>query len=300
MAPPRASAGSGSQDTPREEVPSPDPDPATGVTEAGAPPDAAVPPSDARPPQPVVLVTQESLVVAGVARAFVLAAPREGARALVLALHGDGGDGGSFRADLPLDVATAAGAVVAYPSGAGRSWDLYTPTPDNADQAFLTALVASLRARFAIDGARVFATGFSSGAFMVNQVACRQPTLFRAIAAHGGGAPDEPEDPAATTWAGGYTRCAGQTSGVPALVVHGEQDGVVSWDSGSYTARYWAAVDGCGTGQVAASGSFGLAGCVQAAACPATTPVVFCSVPGLGHTLWGSAGALTWAFFAGM
>lgn len=289
-APPLVTPGVGAP--PASSLPSPDASPSGDA----AAPDAA---SDA-PAAPDLVVATETLDVAGASREYVLVAPRAAKRAtsLVLALHGDGGDGASFRAALALEAWSGEDAVVVYPSGLHRSWDLYTPSASNADLAFLEALVAALRARCGIAPERVFATGFSSGAFMVNQVACRRPALLRAIASHGGGAPAEPEDPTATTWDGGFTRCAGQAAGVGALVVHGEDDGVVSWASGDYTARYWAAVDGCASARAPASGAFGAAGCVAATACPPATPVVLCAVPALAHALWPHAARVTWAFFA--
>jgi polyhydroxybutyrate depolymerase len=276
--------------------------------EVDASPPAAVQPAPAPAPAPApvpapagAVATHETLDVHGASRAYVLVAPSvaERATSLVIALHGDGGDGASFRAALGLEQISDVGVVVAYPSGRQATWDLYTPSATNADERFLVHLVAALRARFALDAPRVFATGFSSGAFMVNQMACRRSGLFRAIASLSGGAPAEPEDPSATTWDGGYTRCPGQTRGVAALVVHGKDDGVVTWASGDYTARYWSAVDGCAGARAPASGAFGVAGCEAATACPASTPVVFCSVAGLGHAPWSEAAPLTSAFFAG-
>jgi polyhydroxybutyrate depolymerase len=294
-------AGAGAGDGGGEEVrPAEAPGEGGAGAEVDAPPPAVLAPSPSPAPAGAV-ATQETLDVDGASRAYVLVAPSvaERATSLVIALHGDGGDGASFRAALGLEQVSDVGVVVAYPSGRRATWDLYTPEATNADLTFLVHLVAALKARFAIDARRVFATGFSSGAFMANQMACRRSGLFRAISSLSGGAPAEPDDPSATTWDGGYTRCPGQTQGVAALVVHGKDDGVVAWESGDYTARYWAAVDGCAGARAPASGALGAAGCVVAEACPATTAVVFCSVAGLGHALWSEAAPLTSAFFAG-
>ncbi len=272
---------------------------------APAAPASTDPPPPAPPPSgPLVVATNEALSVGAEMRSYVLVSPREIDPArrypLVLAMHGDGGDGASMRAMTKLDDASGKDAFVVYPSGRNHTWDLYTPVDSDLDVAFLESLVASLAARFPIDPARVFATGFSSGAFMANQMACRRPSLLRAIASHGGGAPAEPQDATATTWDGGYVRCAGQTTGVAALVVHGKDDGVVAWESGDYTARYWAAVNGCAGTRSPASGVLGAAGCMKHDACPAPTQVVFCSKPGLGHDFAPDAAAVTWAFFASL
>ena len=266
---------------------------------SGEPPQ---PPSSppAPPPPPKVNVTNETLDVSGTTRAFVLAVPRNRvpskAYPLVLVLHGDGGDGVSMRAAMPMDDVTGEDAIVAYPSGLSSTWRLYQPAAENPDFAFIGSLVGSLVTRFGIDSTRVFATGFSSGAFMSNQIACRQPSLLRAIASHGGGAPAEPEDGAASSWPNGFTQCAGQTTGVAALIVHGTDDGVVGGASGQYSARYWGYVNGCGTEKQAAQPAFP-APCTRQASCPNEHPVVLCDIPGLGHSLWGQAMQTTWSFF---
>lgn len=264
--------------------------PAEGDTEDGAGgTDAA----------PATFATNESIVVDGAPRSFVLAVPQSYSPSrsypLVLVLHGDGGDGPSIRAALSFDEASGADAIVAYPSGR-LGWNLYDPADQNPDFRFLVALVESLESRFAIDPGRVFGMGFSSGAFMLNQVACRRPTFFRAIAPHSGGAPDEPRDPSATRWSNDYTRCSGQTlgNGPAVMVIHGTADRVVTFDSGDFTAMYWAYVDGC---QTSRSTEFAPSPCVSHDACPSDRPVVLCAVPELAHVLWSGARDAVWSFF---
>jgi polyhydroxybutyrate depolymerase len=275
-----------------------DAEPGSSASGAVSPPAGT---SSSGAPIAPMTVTQETLVVGGLVRSFTLAAPStyDVARryALVLVLHGDGDDGPSMRAVWPFDDVSSQDAFVAYPSGLDRGWDLYTPASQNADFAFLVALVDSLQSRFTVDPARVFGTGFSSGAFMVNQVACRRESLFRAIAPHSGGAPEEPNDPSASLWDGdgGFTRCAGEqlAAGPAALIVHGTADGTVGYESGDYTAKYWAYVNGCG----ATTHVDGEATCVSYDGCPTPRPVQFCSVPNLGHALWPDAKSHIWAFF---
>lgn len=260
--------------------------------------DSTTPP--APPPPPKVVVTNETIAVGDKTRDYVLAVPRDivpGKKyPLVLVMHGDGGDGVSMRAGMPMDSVTEENAIVAYPSGTDRGWRLYQPPATNPDLAFLSALVGSIVSRFAADSSKVFATGFSSGAFMANQLACREPTLLRGIAAHGGGAPDEPEDPAASFWPSGFVRCANQTTGVAALIVHGELDEVVPIGSATHEAKYWSAVNECASTKSAAQPSLP-SPCVQYDGCPAGRAVALCSIPGLGHAPWSSAMTATWQFF---
>jgi len=250
-------------------------------------------------PEPRVTLTTERLEVLGQSRSYVLAAPAnylpKNRYPLVLVLHGDGGDGPSMRAAFPFDAVSAESAFVAYPTGT-EGWDLYSPLANNVDQAFIVAIVESLGTRFSVDLARVFGTGFSSGAFMVSQLACRLPTLFRAIAPQAGGAPDEPIDATATKWENNYTRCAKQTheTGPAVMVVHGTSDPVVTLESGDFSARYWAYINNCATSRSPAARP---ATCMRHDACPADRPVIFCPVEDLDHSLWREAAQSVWLFF---
>lgn len=273
------------------------------VEDSGAPVDAAdahVPPD--APPPPKVDVTTETLQVFGEARSFVLVVPRSYAAAksypLVMVFHGDGGNGAGVRAGYPLDDHSGEDAIVVYPdSKGGFSWDLYTPEAQNPDNAFVAAIAADLATRYTIDLARVFGTGYSSGAFFVNQLACRKTGFFRAIVPHAGGAPYEPNDPSSTYWKGSYTKCANQTGGVAAMIVHGSDDTIVVPESGDFTAQYWAYVNGCDEAKETRAPTTP-APCTQHAACPAGMPVLHCSIPNIGHGLWSESAKQAWAFFA--
>jgi polyhydroxybutyrate depolymerase len=247
-------------------------------------------------------VTTESVNVLGNPRPYLLVVPAtyagNSAYPLVLVLHGDGGDGASMHDSFPFEAVSGQKAIVAYPSGDDRSWDLYTPSATNADEAYLVALVNAVRAKLDVDPSRIFATGFSSGAFMVNQVGCRMPTFFRAIAPQSGGAPSEPNDPTASRWENGYTKCTSQTLGAgPAvLAVHGTVDTTVVFDSGEFTSKYWAYIDGCATTR----GADTLASCQRYDGCAPSRPVVFCPIEGLGHRVWDHASTTIWGFFGGL
>jgi polyhydroxybutyrate depolymerase len=273
----------------------------------GSPSTDPTPPNDepsggGSPTPPTMAVSTETIDVAGTARAFVLAEPSTYSATrsypLVLVLHGDGGDGEKMRSVVQFDAVSAQDAIVAYPSGTD-GWNLYEPAATNPDLAFLITLVGALEKRFTIDPARVFGIGFSSGAFMLNQVGCRRPSLFRAIVPHSGGAPSEPRDPTATRWENGYTRCANQTlgSGPAVMVVHGTADADVSFESGDFTASYWAFINGCETTRSTPAAT---PPCLRQDACPPGKPVVFCPIADLGHAYWSSAAKVAWQFFGGL
>ena len=209
---------------------------------------------------------------------------------LVLVFHGDGGDGPGMRAYHRFDDVSGDEAIVAYPSENGNTWNLYTPYGQNGSAQYIVALVASLKSRFTIGN--VFGVGWSNGGFFVNQMACRNPSLFRAIVSHAGGAPSEPSDPSATTWPNGYTRCNGQTNGVAALITHGTNDGAVGFDSGDFNRMYWGYVNGC-------DGSLGggtPAPCQEYTGCDADKPVVWCPVQGQDHGIWTEGRSAAWTF----
>lgn len=282
---------------PTSPVPAPKPvEPPT----PGAPPTSEKPPPPTPnvPPEPPTVSSKEVLLVDGQERSFVLVSPTsplpKTTYPLVLALHGDGGTGETMHATFAFESISKERAFVAYPTGTS-GWNLHAPTERNPDLAFLTALVDSLTSNRPIDRTRIFATGFSSGAFMINQVGCRIPSLFRAIAPHSGGAPNEPNDPSATRWSNGYTRCTAQVRGEgPAvMVIHGTADTTVTFDSGAFAATYWAYVNGCATTHQSTATS----SCVAYDACPADSPVVFCSIEDLGHSFWDDAATATWTFF---
>jgi polyhydroxybutyrate depolymerase len=244
-----------------------------------------------------VNVTNEKVTVSGQARGYVLAVPKTYAASrsypLILVIHGDGGDGASMRQYHTLDDATGPDAIVAYPTGANQGWDHDTPFAQNEDQLYIEALVAAVKGKYTIDAARVFGVGWSSGGFLVNQLACRRPGLFKAIVSHAGGAPYE-NPPNDQKDAAGYQKCT-SGAGVPALVTHGAADSTVTADSGDFSAVFWAHLDGCNvdTGaRVAATPD----PCKMHASCPAGKNVTFCLIPGNGHGIWSQAIPVEWAF----
>lgn len=242
-----------------------------------------------------VNATTETLEVGGVAREYALAVPKDltdRVYPLVLVFHGDGGSGPGMRAAHTFDAASGDEAIVAYPTGLDRGWDIYTPSATNQDIAFVEALVEALASKYRIDLGYVFGVGYSSGAFFINKVACRNSAFFRGIVSHAGGAPDEPDDPDATAWPNGFTKCKGQSDGVAAMVVHGAEDTTVTVDGGEFTAVYWSALDGCAETRSSTTP----APCMKYDGCPAGKTVLFCLIPGLGHVVWDRGAEEGWAF----
>lgn len=236
--------------------------------------------------------SERAITAAGRPRRYVLVEPTSlepGRRyPLVFVFHGDGGEATSFHQAFPFERASGADAILAYPDGIGFTWDLETLV-DNRDVKLVEAILEELAARLPVDRSRVFATGYSSGGFLANMIACRRAELFRAIASNAGGAPYKQP----LVWPNGYPRCPGQKP-VPTLALHGARDFSVTLDSGRFSAEYWAYVNGCNTEEMEPTG---YAECRAYRGCPPGKAVGFCVVDDLGHWVWDHAAEASWTFF---
>ncbi len=249
-----------------------------------------VTPDTAKPSK--VDVTTESVSVASSLRDYILAVPKTYSAAktypLVLVFHGDGGDATSMRGYHTVDDETGDDAVVAYLSGTAATWDLTTAYADNADQQYVQAVIDALKVRLSIDASKVFGVGYSSGAFLASQLACRK-SMFRGIVIHSGGAPFEVPP---TNDADGYQSCAGSPK-VATLVMHGTADTTVAPSSGDFAAKFWAHANACDPDNLAPVAP---SPCRAHASCPTGLPVHYCLVEGLGHVVWPQAIPVEWAF----
>lgn len=234
--------------------------------------------------------------VGGLQRTYYLHVPAglDHPSGLVLNLHGAGATGGAQAAATGYNgVADAHGFVVAYPDGIDLSWadGRGASVPDRQgvdDVGFLSALAGQLMADYAIPPGRVFATGMSAGAFMVNRLACERADLVAAIA------------PVAGTLGSAFPCNPSQP--VSVLQVHGTSDPVVPFGGGLMVGRgglsdivsapalaqRWRDVDGCPPPSEISPNN----GVHQftAAGCRGGTEVDFVQIDGGGHTWpgWGS------------
>jgi polyhydroxybutyrate depolymerase len=178
--------------------------------------------------------------------------------ALVVALHGGGGNGANMQSTIGLDaVADRESFLVAYPNGSGRLGDyLLTWNAGNCcgyaldeqvdDTAFLRAMVADISRTYLIDPHRVFATGMSNGGMMAYRLACEAADLFAAVAPVAGALNLDSCEPAGP---------------VSVLAIHGTADQHVLFEGGApavtvdshsridqsvhYAMTYWASRNGC-------------------------------------------------------
>jgi alkylglycerol monooxygenase len=236
--------------------------------------------------------TTHTIEVNGRKREYLLVAPRAldatKKYPLILVFHGDGGGASSFHSGFPFETATGDSAILAYPDGIGATWDLETLI-DNRDVKLAEAIIEEVSNRLPVDRARLHATGYSSGGFLANVLACHRPGLLRSISSSAGGAPYSQ----GLKWPNGYAKCPGQQP-TAMLALHGESDYGVTLASGRFSAEYWAYVNGCKTDEMETTG---YKECRAYRGCPPGKAVAFCPIPGLSHWVWDRAAEASWTFF---
>jgi len=186
--------------------------------------------------------------VGGVERRYVLDVPTEPDPGtplpLLLDFHGLGHSGAGvwevsgFRA-----LARRTPFVTAYPEGLpvrlvtprrvfeGVGWEVQR-VDGNRDLAFVAALVDRIAADHCIDLARVWATGFSNGAYLAQLLGCTMADRVAAVAPVAGGVlRDVPCEP---------------SRAMPILIHHGRWDGIIPIGQGRAARDAWTKVDACG------------------------------------------------------
>ena len=215
--------------------------------------------------------TKVTMDVGGVARTYLRVVPvsldANTPAPLILGFHG--GSGTSEQASQYGLTGTEAALYVypqalSFPAAGGVAWNV---SPDGNDDEFIDALLVELGQKNCIDTTRVFAAGQSNGAFFVNELGCKRPDAFRAIAPAAGGGPT-----------------GGCTKGVSAMLVHGTADTTVSIEQGRFSRDYWLRANGCAG---ASSAPVNGLPCVAYSGC--AKPVLWCE----------HGGAHSWPAFAG-
>jgi polyhydroxybutyrate depolymerase len=169
---------------------------------------------------------------------------------LVLIFHGAIRNAQSMIRASELDgTADHDGFIAVYPQGLPllgslsrkhRYWNSNRTvfTRDSDDVRFTETLIDTLIARYAIDSARIFATGISNGAQLVYRLACEPGSRLAAVASVSGSFE--------------YDECT-PSQPIPVMEFHGTADKVIPYDGGSLlgfrsvaqTLGYVLAVDGC-------------------------------------------------------
>ena len=210
-------------------------------------PAAAPPPSPPAPP-PVAApypagLSDQQLTVDGVVRRYRVHVPPALAgapKAVVLVLHGGGGEGmdvadsGRHPLSVFRSVADREGFVVVYPGGLPARDLAGNPgwvdcRADNAvsssadDVGFLAALTERVRTGYGLASSRMFMAGSSNGAQMTHAFAFDRADLVAAVATSAGSLPQTPRP-------GGCTTGPGRP--LPILIVHGTADTQMPWGGG--------------------------------------------------------------------
>jgi polyhydroxybutyrate depolymerase len=173
----------------------------------------------------------------------------------------------------------AAGFVVVYPDGIGQTWNAglccgQAQADGIDDVAFTRALLDEIERKICVDAKRVFATGLSNGAFMVQRLACELSDRIAAIGPVAGQLLSSP--------------CA-PSRPVPVMHFHGDADPIVSYQGtfgmqgAQASTKAWATRNGCGAtpAQTYAKGD---ATCATYSGCTSGADVTLCTIAGGGHT----------------
>jgi polyhydroxybutyrate depolymerase len=226
---------------------------------------------------------------------------------LVLAFHGDGGDGASLESYTGLTaLADKHGFLVAYPNGlpAANGWTAWggvgRDMPNVDDVRFVSDLLDTLEASYCVDPRRIYAVGFSRGGGMTALLACRLSGRIAAVA------------PVSGSFFGATEASCSPGRPIPILDFHGDADEVVPCQGGGGEGFLavptwlagWAARDGCAAGPQPLSRGQGLAA-ERWTGCAGAATVVHCRIEGAGHAWPGAAGgpqvvnagAVAWSFF---
>lgn len=144
-------------------------------------------------------------------------------------------------------IADREGFIVAYPDGLGRTWNAFDQTAAG-DVAFLRHVVNDISAKHAIDPARVFLVGASSGGYMAAKTIAEASDVFAAAAL------------VMATMPRAVAVADPPPRAIPILFMHGTADPIIPYDASEVFAgpgrrlevlavpeavEYWVAHNGC-------------------------------------------------------
>lgn len=209
---------------------------------------------------------------------------------ILFAFHGNGGNGEGMKSVFNFEAKHGSEAIFVYPDAVGGGWVLDKwDASNNRDIAFTEALITAVGSKYCVNTDRVFASGFSNGAFFANHIGCVLGDKVRAVAAHSGGGPYTLNG---EHYMGGKLICkTPKIKGV--MIIIGQNDGLLTDTQASRVV--WTGNLSCVNNTENASSPDP---CKQYANC--SSPFKTCVIPGLGHSLWDKGSETIWNFFAGL
>lgn len=179
--------------------------------------------------------------------------------------------------NVPLEGQSGPDAILVRGKAAADCWDTSANGPD---LPYWDAMVADVEARWCIDPARRFATGYSSGSFMTHRLACVRGNLLRGIATIAGGQAE--------------SNCAGT---VGALLVHDLNDNTVNISASVSARDSHLTRNGCD--KTTPPTPTDHPPCVAYSGCAAGKPVIWCQTSGQDHSRQdGVAAPIFWSFLS--
>lgn len=195
---------------------------------------------------------------------------------VIMLLHGCG----SYTNNVPMENVAGDEAILLRGEGS-RNDGCWMDGADTADMDYIDDMLEDINARFCADTSRVFAVGYSSGSWVVNQFSCVRAGVFRGLASVTGGEPP-----------------LGQCSGDPTarIFIHDAGDGsnLIAWSREARDRM----LDANECDDPPTTAAYDPNPCVSYNGCLEDHPLVWCETNGQGHGRQdGFAPGVFWDFF---
>ncbi len=195
---------------------------------------------------------------------------------VIMLLHGCG----SMENNVPMENVAGDQAIIFRGEGS-RGDGCWRDDPTGADMDYMDAMLEDIETRYCADTARVFAVGYSSGSWVVNQLSCVRPDTYRGLASVTGGEPplgDCVDSPVARI----FVHDGGDTTNLPQWS-RDARDRMISTNM---------------CDMPPATTPYDPNPCVSYNGCDESNPLVWCETSGQGHGRQdGFAPGLFWDFF---
>jgi len=173
-------------------------------------------------------------------------------------------------------------------SGTSYGW----ANTSDQDVNFTKSMLTWLESNYCVDQSRLFSTGMSYGGMMSDTLGCEMSDVFRALGVMSG----------SLGFCNGtncYTPTCPSSHPIAAWFTHGDADTTVPIAGDQNARDHFIKINGCDTANAqTVAMSDGITTCTSYSACTSGPyPVVWCPVPGEGHTIPSWAGSEIAKFF---